>query len=494
MAALAPHPHSFPANEDHLPPPADPFWQATPRITNTSQELELLMAAQQVVPPTPRIPQHRLHKFLPKAAPRGPTCTHTTMNRLYGNHTCHMCGKVPSIGWVYSCQQDHQLQYQQVTPSIEALPEIPDSSNYFEAQAKVAESIGMSKSVIKQMRSGEYTFDQIEILLQQRQHVLDVIHKSQHGLSHSTTPSLKSSPTQSQLPAENVIASVVATATTTSPETTTGHLPMSPAGTPANTPAASTATTPVKNANYSRPTCIHKVCHSCRPFLRDRLPMSFEPVLSNEVPAITETEIKRLPLLNPGVVRNLGLGEVADSSPRTPIKHTEVAIDQVDGPEEDVSSDWTPTSASSSAFDSDDSDDVPPARKATGGMAPRPQLPLKSSHSGLRHMRGSVTSTSEGTSSAGSSISLPDPKTEPLTPTSPDHSPFGHGLSAQLGKTQKAASVCGVMNDTDNQPSDTWSMSTNSSSSVGSEVDVDGGVALAGEGVGSGVPDIVTEK
>jgi len=48
MAALAHNPHSFPANDGGLPPPTDPFWQATPRSTLTSQELELLMAAEQV--------------------------------------------------------------------------------------------------------------------------------------------------------------------------------------------------------------------------------------------------------------------------------------------------------------------------------------------------------------------------------------------------------------------------------------------------------------
>jgi hypothetical protein len=77
-------------------------------------------------------------------------CTHVTMNRLYGEHTCSMCGKVPSLGWVYSCQQDRLLCHP--VPDMEALPIVSDDGDYFEAQAKVAEALCMSSSVIKQMR------------------------------------------------------------------------------------------------------------------------------------------------------------------------------------------------------------------------------------------------------------------------------------------------------------------------------------------------------
>ena len=63
------------------------------------------------------------------------------MDRIYGDHYCHMCGKVSNLGWVYACKQD-DLQSKLSVSEPEALPVVPDSGNYFETQAKVAESLG----------------------------------------------------------------------------------------------------------------------------------------------------------------------------------------------------------------------------------------------------------------------------------------------------------------------------------------------------------------
>ncbi len=387
---------------------------------------------------------------------------------------------------------------------------VSDSSDYFEAQAKIAEAIGMSRSVINQMRQGEYSFDQIETLLQQRQHVLEVIAKSQHGSARST-PSIQAPPPQSQAPSENVIASVGTTAAPTIQQANVNGLPMSPAGTPANTPAISTTTTPTKdNKTKKSGSCTYQVCHTCRPFLQDRLHMSFNPVLNNEVPAVTEKEITKLPLLDPSVVCNLGLRETPKPLPPVPMQDiTEARMHQVDGLDDDLSTDWTPTTTTSSAFDHDDSDDSVhsypcvggagcPATNGTGLCTHEPRFQQQafqqrsSNYTRPNHVRGSIDSTSGGTSSTGSSISLPEPKTEPLTPTSPGFAPFGLVISTQL-KKQKAATVCGEV-ENQRSHSTSRSVSTNSSSSVGSEVEVEGGVALTEEGVGSRLPDIATEE
>lgn len=58
------------------------------------------------------------------------------MNRLYGPHKCHMCGKVPAIGWVYSCQQDRMSQHQHSPTECEVLPAVDDGDSYFEAQVR----------------------------------------------------------------------------------------------------------------------------------------------------------------------------------------------------------------------------------------------------------------------------------------------------------------------------------------------------------------------
>ena len=49
-----------------------------------------------------------------------------------------MCGKIPSLGWVYSCQQDQVTQPVRLTGDGmglgEALVAVEDGDGYFEAQ------------------------------------------------------------------------------------------------------------------------------------------------------------------------------------------------------------------------------------------------------------------------------------------------------------------------------------------------------------------------
>ena len=140
-----------------------------------------------------------------------------------------MCGKVPSIGWVYVCRQDELIQAKFLNFATEPFDELSPANNgddFFEAHAKIAESIGMSASVIKQMRAGEYNADQVEILLQQRRQVIELIRRSE---GTSKTSSSKSS--TSQAPPENVIASVGAIAAPAVQQIGAPSMPMSPAGT-----------------------------------------------------------------------------------------------------------------------------------------------------------------------------------------------------------------------------------------------------------------------
>ena len=474
------------------------------------------------------------------------------MIRLYGEHTCYSCGKVPSLGWVYSCkstssdqldrtrltlldnvgQQDRLLQHQHLVPDSEALPVVPDTGDYFEAQAKVAESIGMSASVVKQMRAGEYSFDQIETLLQQRRHVLDVIRKAEDRSAQNPPlppPSLAVKP---QVPAENIIATA---GTTTAPAVQhigASSLPMTPAGTPANTPAESTTSTPTKKQRSPKKlTCNFQVCHACRPFFQDRLPMGFDSVLNNEVPALSQDEVKTLPVRDAKVVRNLGLRH-----PPQPLLQDErtkdgihIAIPQSDGYGDDnTTEDWTPADTTSSEAESDlleDVDDPYPCpgsgvcplwspldgcaydngfddgqRAAAHGFVLDQEIEQATpgrSYNHLRRVQGSVSGTPGGTSSTGSSISLPEPKTELLTPTTPMEPSFSLALESGLGKTGKAATVCGVMSD-DTKHNYGFGKpripGKDSSSSLGSEIEVEGGVALTEEAVESGMPDIATAE
>ena len=407
------------------------------------------------------------------------------------------------------------MQYNQVAPSMEALPVVDDSGNYFEAQAKVAESIGMSRSVVKQMRDGEYSYDQIEKLLQQRRHVLDVIRKTDGtSAQSSSTPSPRKDSLKIDPPSEVIIASSGTTAALAVQPTTPIGLPMSPAGTPSNTPSISTANTPIKYAKPEKSVpCNFQVCHTCRPFFPDRLHTSFDAVCNNEVPPITGEDSSKLRILDAKVVSNLGLRPVPLRPNLTPIVHDDGDADsmahmnQGDGYDDDISPTDTSISDDSRFYLRDDEELLPcPGQgfclvwSETEGCAYYsgfddgkrainhamyfddsydPEA-LQMAYQQAQHGQAGTTSTPGRSSSTGSSVSLPEPKLEPLTPTSPDELPFGIDLENRLSKVGKAATVCGVLTKDDEYSEDLSEPRVEdkvSNSSLGDEVEVDGGVA-----------------
>lgn len=114
----------------------------------------------------------------------------------------------------------------------------------------------------------------------------------------------------------------------------------------------------------------------------------------------------------------------------------------------------------------------------------------------LRRVQGSISGTPGGTSSTASSISLPTPPTFPLSLSTPSNQGFGDETNIKPGK---AATVCGVLTPSSmdfgharlSVGSDI--SAKDSHDSFGSEVEVDGGVALTEEAVETGLPDIRTE-
>lgn len=406
---------------------------------------------------------------------RRPLCTHTTMNRLYGEHTCHQCGKVPTLGWVYSCQQDHLSQIRSNGTSTEILPLVPDHGNYFEAQAEIGKSLGMSASIIRQMRAGEYCYEQMETLLAQRRRVKEVIRQA-----------------EGTIPAAGLgIAPAVQ-------QVAPSLLPMTPAGTPYN----SASNSPKKSPKKSK--CNFQVCHACRPCIQDRLPMSVESVLYNEIPPVTEAEMAKLPVLNSNIMRNIGLLE---SPPESTMLHSQQE-DVIRPPEGNVSEESTPTTATSSWSVSTedlvaDGDPTPCPGTADHRFAPEdgadhPDRPSPS-YRRIHRMRGSVTNTPSGSSSTGSSVSLPDALTAPLTPVTPSDPRFGFSFlgESRFGKKAgRAATICGDMSDERKRGREYHPFGIfgrDSNSSFGSEVEVEGGLALTEEAVETGMPDIGTD-
>ena len=154
------------------------------------------------------------------------------------------------------------------------------------------------------MRRGEYTFDQVDILLGQRRHVLDVIRSGSISTRSSTPTSNYSTSTTRRTDTasgdETIIASIGTDGASTATDSTAPPVQRT------DSFNATTSRSTNKKAT-KKPNCAYQVCHTCRPIFYDRLHMSFEPVVQNEVPALSSAEMNKLPVHDPEVVKGLGL-------------------------------------------------------------------------------------------------------------------------------------------------------------------------------------------
>jgi hypothetical protein len=500
-----------------------------------------LLTRSQVVPPPPPAMGYRSKTASQSVMPRRGQCTHISMNRLHGNNTCQMCGKMPDIGWLYACHQDWLINNLQdsVATAAESAIVVPDDSNYFDAMARYATSIKMSPSVVKQIREGLFNFDQVEKLIAQKEHLISTIKKIE-GLSTDNTPgSLHSNVLQTHT---NTIASLGVSGAPSSANQQHLDVPPSSATTAHQNHARkdSSACNSTKQAQAKVDRCNYMVCHACRPFLHDRLFVNIGSVVHGVYPAITQEEAETLPILDPAVVRGFGLRKVATPiipSPRRLERSESMDITMMpsmEGEYEDETPlEWTTSSNSSSLFDDDpqelhtfdpypcpgagicpvysrnsgcayDSHDFNDGQRALShgfGSHGGTGTPNSITHTTperprarLRHVEGSVSDTPGRTSSSASSISLPTPITMPLTPGTPTIQRFGDDTNSKLGK---AATVCGVLSPRINfshaRPSVGSDMTgKDSHDSFGSEVEVEGGVALTEEAVETGLSDILT--
>jgi len=98
---------------------------------------------------------------------RTPNCTHVDMDRVYGrDQQCFVCGREPSIGFLYECRQDCD------TRSLHDLleQENEDSREILKSDMRLQlEWVGLSESVIHAAEQGHYTKAQLEKLKGQKQ-------------------------------------------------------------------------------------------------------------------------------------------------------------------------------------------------------------------------------------------------------------------------------------------------------------------------------------
>jgi CRISPR/Cas system-associated protein Cas10 (large subunit of type III CRISPR-Cas system) len=106
---------------------------------------------------------------------RTPTCTHLSMDCVYGQQQrCHVCGRPPSIGFLYECRQDCDAQslHNLILKGDEKENHVEDTKSDMRLQL---EWLGLSESIIITAELGDYTPVQLEKLKSQKKDLRQII-------------------------------------------------------------------------------------------------------------------------------------------------------------------------------------------------------------------------------------------------------------------------------------------------------------------------------
>jgi hypothetical protein len=135
-----------------------------------------------------------------------PACTHMNMTRLYGPNKCGNCGKVPSLGWVYSCTQDYDgdIPYWNINRSPEDVMAITTAAREndwklpgqlasegerdFQRDVKSWEDVKLKPWMEKAIAQGQYTDEQIVTLKKQRFEVIQKVKEAEKPRPYLESP------------------------------------------------------------------------------------------------------------------------------------------------------------------------------------------------------------------------------------------------------------------------------------------------------------------
>lgn len=111
---------------------------------------------------------------------RTPNCTHVNMDRIYGrDQQCYVCGRVPSIGFLYECRQD--CSSPSLHDSLQGEETAEDNCRPSPSLRSELEDIGLSESVIRTAEQGNYTATQLNLLKTQKMELKQVIEDTAQG-------------------------------------------------------------------------------------------------------------------------------------------------------------------------------------------------------------------------------------------------------------------------------------------------------------------------
>lgn len=110
---------------------------------------------------------------------RTPNCTHLDMDRVFGRHQeCDVCGRRPSIGFLYECRQDWETQSLH-DALMEDLGQDQDEDDPVKSDVRMQlESLGFSESIIRAAEEGHYTDAQLEKIKAQKKELRQTISDS----------------------------------------------------------------------------------------------------------------------------------------------------------------------------------------------------------------------------------------------------------------------------------------------------------------------------
>lgn len=246
-----------------------------------------------------------------------PSCTHVHMDRIYGTDLqCSICGRVPSVNFIYTCQVDADPAFSGLRPPVNSTllstrdrsksPPVsqqgkrrklqkpfirepsPLSTTSLITQLRV---LGFNASVLKAAETGHYNPEQLNTIIRQKQDVrntIDSIVGDRDLLLSKNGPE----------------ASVL----TDKLKTLAGAFESD--SDYANNKLHKSASTKSKNRSRSQSKaiepCDFKVCHTCRPLSRDRSFASVELIMNDEI-QLPLVEIPQLmPVHSVHHVKNLG--------------------------------------------------------------------------------------------------------------------------------------------------------------------------------------------
>ena len=363
------------------------------------------------------------------------------------------------------------------------------------------QAIGLSNSVIEAAEQGFYTLEQLEILKLQKLHLKQVISLMVQGFSNNkcSTPITKSS--ENNPPVTNIDGACVNVANNDSVSNCT-----------VETPEHSPKKLRLKHKTQFTPPCTFKACHTCRPYYKDRICISFGAVLAGETAPLTAQDAAALPIGNVNVLRNIGLRQ-------PPRKHLPM----------DESAEVLSGSASQFTIQTTQSErnDLSRIRQSARNFYKfgsrsftelRNEFQMTGLRKSLKNAFHNVFRTGRESSSESSNITLPLPGTGKHRKLDQHVGEFDLGLLKRVRSVRRTlevarnnsmpvvevvegneqdyvaeTNVAETNGDSLDSSEDSSDYSAYSGLSEGSEVEVDGGVALTEEAVEMHTPDIITQ-